>query len=69
MEEQDFHETFYQKELLDAINQYVANFRPEIQEIFHLRVYGELSFPDISSLLAQKEERIKALYYRLIKKS
>ncbi|GAF21082.1 RNA polymerase sigma factor SigW [Bacillus sp. JCM 19047] len=68
VEEQDFHETFYQKELLDAINQYVANFRPEIQEIFHLRVYGELSFPDISSLLAQKEERIKALYYRLIKK-
>ena len=67
-EQKDFDESLYQKELLRAINQYVANFRPEIQEIFRLRVYGELSFPELASLLAQKEERIKAQYYRLIKK-
>ncbi|MDX8046768.1 sigma-70 family RNA polymerase sigma factor [Gracilibacillus sp. S3-1-1] len=68
IEEKDFDESLYQKELLEAINQYVASFRPEIQEIFRLRVYGELSFPEIASLLEQKEERIKAQYYRLIKK-
>lgn len=67
-EEPDFDESLYQKELLEAIHQYVTSFRPEIQEIFRLRVYGELSFPEIASLLAQKEERIKAQYYRLMKK-
>ncbi|GAF64678.1 RNA polymerase sigma factor [Alkalihalobacillus trypoxylicola] len=67
-DEIDFDEGLYQKELLSAINQYVNSFRPEIQEIFRMRVYGELSFPEIASLLAQKEERIKAQYYRLIKK-
>ncbi|MEG0553868.1 MAG: hypothetical protein RR533_10165, partial [Carnobacterium sp.] len=68
IEEKDLDERLYQKELLGAINQYVGSFRPEIQEIFRLRVYGELSFPEIASLLAQKDERIKAQYYRLIKK-
>ena len=68
VEEKDFDESLCQKELLGAINQYVASFRPEIQEVFRLRVYGELSFPEIASLLAQKEERIKAQYYRLVKK-
>ncbi|MDY0408691.1 RNA polymerase sigma factor [Paracerasibacillus soli] len=67
-EEKDFDESLYQKELLEAINQYVASFRPEIQEVFRLRVYGELSFPEIASLLVKKEERIKAQYYRLIKR-
>lgn len=67
-EEPGFDESLYQKELLEAIHQYVISFRPEIQEIFRLRVYGELSFPEIASLLAQKEERIKAQYYRLMKK-
>lgn len=67
-EELLFDESLYQKELLEAINQYVSSFVPEIQEIFRLRVYGELSFPEMASLLAQKEERIKAQYYRLIKK-
>ncbi len=68
VEEKDLDERLYQKELLGVINQYVGSFRPEIQEIFRLRVYGELSFPEIASLLAQKDERIKAQYYRLIKK-
>lgn len=68
VEEKDFDLNLCQKELLEAINNYIANFHPEIQEVFHLRVYGELSFPEIASLLTQKEERIKAQYYRLIKK-
>lgn len=68
VEEKDFDQSLCQKELLETINQYVASFHPKIQEIFHLRVYGELSFPEIASLLDQKEERIKAQYYRLIKK-
>lgn len=68
IEAKDFNESLCQKELLEAINQYVAKFRPEIQEVFRLRIYGELTFPEIASLLSQKEERVKAQYYRLIKK-
>ncbi|AYW45931.1 RNA polymerase sigma factor [Tetragenococcus koreensis] len=68
VDEKDLDESLYQKELLTAVNHYVASFRPEIQEIFQLRVYGKLSFPEIASLLIQNEERIKAQYYRLIKK-
>lgn len=68
IEENDFNEVLCHKELLGEINQYVASFRPEIQEVFRLRVYGELSFSEIASLITQKEERIKAQYYRLIKK-
>lgn len=64
----DLDTTIYQRELLNEINQYVANFRPEIQEIFRLRVYGNCSFPEIASALYQKEEKIKAQYYRLITK-
>lgn len=67
-EEQDFDESLYQQELLEKIHQYVAGFRPEIQEVFRLRVYGELSFPEIALLLDQKEERVKAQFYRLMKK-
>lgn len=32
IEEKDFDQSLYQKELLEAINQYVASFHPEIQE-------------------------------------
>lgn len=67
-DEHDFDESLYQQELLERIQQYVASFRPEIQEVFRLRVYGELSFPEIATLLEQKEERVKAQFYRLMKK-
>ena len=68
IEEKDFDKSLYQKELLGRVNEFVASFKPQIQEIFRLRVYGDLSFPEIASLLGEKEERIKAQYYRLIKK-
>ncbi|MFK3937978.1 RNA polymerase sigma factor [Alkalihalobacillus sp. NPDC078783] len=68
IEDEDFDNSLYQKELIDEINQFVASFKPQIQEIFRLRVYADLSFPEIASLLGEKKERIKAQYYRLIKK-
>lgn len=68
VEDDDLFENLYSKAQLTKVNDYVATFPYELQEIFNLRVYGSLSFPEISSLLQQNEEKIKAKYYRLIKK-
>lgn len=68
VEYDDIDETLYQHELLSEINDFVARFQPDIQEIYHLRVYGGSSFPEIAALLTQKEEKVKAQYYRLNKK-
>lgn len=56
------------KELLVKINQAVSYYHPAIQEIFQLRVYGQLAFNEIAMMQNEKEEKIKAQYYRLIKK-
>ena len=68
LEEVEIDEKLLEKEMLENVNRYVATFRPEIQEVFRLRVYGGLSFKEISELLLEKEEKVKAQYYRLITK-
>ena len=68
LEEVEIDEKLLEKEMLETVNRYVATFRPEIQEVFRLRVYGGLSFKEISELLVEKEEKVKAQYYRLITK-
>lgn len=68
LEEVEIDEKLLEKEMLETVNRYVATFRPEIQEVFRLRIYGGLSFKEISELLVEKEEKVKAQYYRLITK-
>ena len=68
VESHDVVERLFQQQLLADINTYVGKYQPEIQEIFQLRIYGKLSFPEIAGIIMQKEEKVKAQYYRLTKK-
>lgn len=66
--EHDFSDAVLDRELLTRIEEYVRALDPDIQKIFRLRLYGEYSFPDIAAGLAQPEAKIKAQYYRLMKR-
>ena len=57
-----------QLELIRQMEEYVCRLSPELQEIFRLRIYAELPFPKIASVTLQPEAKIKAQYYRLIKR-
>lgn len=73
---EDYHEgqtddllaQFVEHELLESVNDYVMKFHPDIQKVFRLKIYGDFTFKEISSLLNQSEEKVKAQYYRLVKK-
>lgn len=54
--------------LLSQIETYVSGQALEQQEVFRLRVYAGLSFPEIADILGDREEAVKARYYRLVKK-
>lgn len=62
----DVAEAFITKELLEDINQFVSHFKPDIQEVFRLKIYGGFSFKEIAKLLSVSEEKVKAQYYRLL---
>ncbi|MEG0256543.1 RNA polymerase sigma factor [Vagococcus sp.] len=66
--QEDVSEQIIDQELLNEINEFITKFKPEVQEVFRLRIYAELSFRDISQLLDENEEKVKAQYYRLSKK-
>ena len=63
--EDSFITNIENQELLEIVEKYVSALDPAVQEIFRLRVYGEKTFPEISSLTGQPEAKIKAVYYRL----
>ncbi len=66
--DEDFAESFMNKELLQEIEKYVQALDPDLQEIFRLRLYGDYSFPEIALATSQPESKIKAQYYRLIQR-
>lgn len=66
--EKDFSDAALDRELLERIEEYVRALDPSIQEIFRLRIYADYSFPDIAAALSQPESKIKAQYYRLMKR-
>lgn len=66
--EQDLIETLHNRGLLEKIELLVRGMDPQVQEIFRMRIYGEYSFPEIASVTAQPEAKIKAQYYRLAAK-
>lgn len=65
---EDFAKRINDRELLDRINDYVDKMKPEVQKIFRLHLYEELSFPEIAKQTGQPESKIKAQYYRLLQK-
>ncbi len=64
----DFVEEMANRELLKEIEGYVSGFEPGVQEIYRLRLYGGQSFPEIAKAVGQPEAKIKAQYYRLLRK-
>ena len=66
--EGDFSDAVLDRELLQRIEEYVRGLDPDIQTLFRLRIYGEYSFPEIAAALSQPEAKIKAQYYRLMKR-
>ena len=64
----DFVSRIQDRMLLSQIEAYVSGQALEQQEVFRLRVYAGLSFPEIADILGDREEAVKARYYRLIKK-
>ncbi|NLO86130.1 MAG: sigma-70 family RNA polymerase sigma factor [Clostridiales bacterium] len=66
--EGDFSDGVLNRELLGRIEEYVSLFDPHIQSIFRLRIYADYSFPEIAETLSQPEAKIKAQYYRLMKR-
>ncbi|MEG0286974.1 MULTISPECIES: RNA polymerase sigma factor [Vagococcus] len=68
VEEDNYLEVIANQELLKEIGDYIQQFSPLSQEVFRLKLYGELSFKEIAILKDEEEEKIKAQYYRLLKK-
>lgn len=64
----DFVSRIQDRMLLSQIEAYVSGQVLEQQEVFRLRVYAGLSFPEIADILGDREEAVKARYYRLVKK-
>lgn len=52
------------KEIIDILN----NLESNIQQIFRLKVFGEMTFKEISEILEISESTVKTKYYSTIKK-
>lgn len=57
-----------QKEKIQEILEVVNRFESNIQQIFRLKVFGEMTFNEISKLLSLSESTVKTKYYSSIKK-
>ncbi|WP_343247051.1 sigma-70 family RNA polymerase sigma factor [Diplocloster hominis] len=66
--QEDFTDDLADRELIRQMEEYVCGLSPQLQEIFRLRLYADLTFVQIASVTMQPEAKIKAQYYRLIKR-
>lgn len=62
--EEDFIEKERVREILDIVNGFEAN----LQQIFRLKIFSDMTFKDIGSLLDLSESTVKTKYYSLMKK-
>jgi RNA polymerase sigma-70 factor (ECF subfamily) len=67
-EKEDIAEHIADQELLRRIEEWVCGLDSELQKIYRLHIYAGESFPQIAETLGEKEEKIKARYYRLMKR-
>ena len=54
--------------LLRDIEEYVCGADPLDQEVFRLHLYADCSFSEIAAAMGEAEEKLKARYYRLLRK-
>lgn len=63
--EDDFIKGERIKEILEIVNEFEAN----LQQIFRLKIFSDMTFKDIANLLELSESTVKTRYYSLIKKN
>ena len=56
------------REMRRRVEEFVSGFDTAVQEVFRLRVYGDYRFPEIAAATGEPEAKIKAQYYRLIRR-
>lgn len=56
------------KEDINEILDIVKTFNTNYQQIFRLKVFGDMTFSDIGSLLEMSESTVKTRYYSTIRK-
>lgn len=66
--EGNLEESFEKREDVKAILEIVATFNTNHQQIFRLKVFSDMTFGDIASLLKISESTVKTRYYSTIKK-
>lgn len=66
IDDSDFTIQFENKFVLEQIEQFVASYPADIQQIFRLHTFGAYTFSEIASLTKQAEGTVKSKYYRLI---
>ena len=54
--------------LLQNVEEYVRGADPLDQEVFRLHLYADCSFSEIAAAMGEAEEKLKARYYRLLRK-
>lgn len=59
---------FVLKEEVNDILDIIGTFQTSIQQIFRLKIFGEMTFAEIGSLLELPESTIKTKYYATVKK-
>lgn len=64
---QDFEKAFEDRELLQRVEAYVGGYPQQMQQIFRLRIYSDLSFADIARLTETNESTVKTGFYRLLR--
>jgi len=65
--EDDFTQRLGDEDLAVRIQKHIAEFEPEIQRVFRLKVYAGQTFAEIAADLRLPEATVKTKYYRLIK--
>lgn len=66
--ERGLEETIEFNEDVNQILEVVKTFNTNYQQIFRLKVFGDMTFSDIGSLLEISESTVKTRYYSTIKK-
>ena len=62
----DYEALSANRDLIAKIEGYVSCLAPERQEVFRLKVFGDLTFAQIADMLQKPESSVKSIYYRLI---
>lgn len=67
-QEKCLEEEFEVKEQVNEIMEIVNSLSTDLQQIFRLKIFGDMTFGEIASLLEVSESTVKTRYYGTIKK-